>query len=61
MLHARILSVASFGNRINFRVPAYVLDPGQVFLKIDQWRKIAMGFASFVVGSTPAWVNDLMY
>ncbi len=40
MLHAGILSVASFGNNINFRVPAYVIDPGQVFISKEEWRKL---------------------
>ena len=34
-----MLSVASFGNAVNFRVPAYVDDPGQVYLSADEWRK----------------------
>ncbi len=40
MLHAGVLSVASFGNNINFRVPAHVIDPGQVFLSNEEWRKL---------------------
>ena len=40
MLHAGVLSVASFGNRINFRVPAHVTDPGQVFLTSEQWKEL---------------------
>ncbi|MBP2654584.1 MAG: hypothetical protein H6Q73_2153 [Firmicutes bacterium] len=35
-----ILSVASFGNAINFRVPAYVAVPGQAYLSSDEWRKV---------------------
>ncbi|MBP2657795.1 MAG: hypothetical protein H6Q69_827 [Firmicutes bacterium] len=35
-----ILAVASFGNTVNFRVPAYVVDPGQAFLKSDEWRAL---------------------
>lgn len=33
-----VLSVDSFGNAVNFRVPAYVFDPGQVYLTADEWR-----------------------
>jgi hypothetical protein len=32
-----VLSVASFGNTVNFRVPAYVVDPGQAFLSNYEW------------------------
>lgn len=35
-----ILAVASFGNTVNFRVPAYVLDPGQAFLTFEEWRDL---------------------
>lgn len=35
-----ILAVASFGNTVNFRVPAYVVDPGQAFLTADEWRSL---------------------
>ncbi|WP_371380945.1 hypothetical protein [Sporomusa aerivorans] len=35
-----MLSVASFGNTVNFRVPAYVQDPGQAFLTCDEWRSL---------------------
>ena len=35
-----MLSVASFGNTVNFRVPAYVVDPGQAFLTRDEWRSL---------------------
>jgi len=35
-----ILAVASFGNTVNFRVSAYVVDPGQAFLKSDEWRAL---------------------
>jgi hypothetical protein len=40
MLHASVLSVASFGNTINFRVPASVVDPGQVFLSAEKWQEL---------------------
>ena len=33
-----VLSVASFGNTVNFRVPAYVIEAGQSFLTVDEWR-----------------------
>lgn len=32
-----MLSVASFGNTVNFRVPAHVAEPGQEFLTMEQW------------------------
>ena len=35
-----ILSVASFGNGVTGRIPAYVLSNGQEFLSADQWSKI---------------------
>ncbi|TWH48494.1 hypothetical protein [Sporomusa sp. KB1] len=35
-----LLAVASFGNTVNFRVPAYVVDPGQAFLTVDEWRSL---------------------
>jgi len=35
-----LLAVASFGNTVNFRVPAYVVDPGQAFLTADEWRSL---------------------
>ena len=35
-----MLAVASFGNTVNFRVPAYVVDPGQAFLTVDEWRAL---------------------
>lgn len=35
-----VLSVASFGNAVNFRVPAYVVEPGQAYLSASEWRKI---------------------
>ncbi|WP_371363744.1 hypothetical protein SRRS_46300 [Sporomusa rhizae] len=35
-----VLAVASFGNTVNFRVPAHVVEPGQVFLTIEQWRDL---------------------
>ncbi|MBP2635497.1 MAG: hypothetical protein H6Q72_1404 [Firmicutes bacterium] len=35
-----VLSVASFGNTVNFRVPAYVVDPGQSFLSNAEWRNL---------------------
>lgn len=42
MLHAGVFSVASFGNNINFRVPAYVIEPGQTFLTADEWQDLVM-------------------
>lgn len=33
-----VLSVASFGNTVNFRVPASVIEAGQSFLTYDEWR-----------------------
>ncbi|HWR09572.1 hypothetical protein [Sporomusa sp.] len=35
-----VLSVASFGNTVNFRVPADVIEPGQSFLTFDEWRSL---------------------
>ncbi|WP_094605442.1 hypothetical protein SPSIL_001310 [Sporomusa silvacetica DSM 10669] len=35
-----VLSVASFGNTVNFRVPAYVVDPGQAFLSHAEWSNL---------------------
>ena len=35
-----MLAVASFGNTVNFRVPAYVMDPGQAFLAYVEWRAL---------------------
>lgn len=35
-----MLSVASFGNTENFRVPAYVIDPGQAYLSAEEWRNL---------------------
>ncbi|CQR72760.1 hypothetical protein SOV_01430 [Sporomusa ovata DSM 2662] len=35
-----VLSVASFGNTVNFRVPAYVVDPGQIFLSHTEWSNL---------------------
>ena len=35
-----MLSVASFGNTVNFRVPAYVVEPGQAFLSNAEWRNL---------------------
>lgn len=42
MLHAGVLSVASFGNNINFRVPAYVIESGQAFMTADEWQELVM-------------------
>ena len=36
-----ILSVASFGQGVKGRIPAYVLMAGQVFLDADQWSEVA--------------------
>lgn len=33
-----VLSVASFGNTVKFRVPAYVAEPGQEFMTSDEWH-----------------------
>ncbi|BBB89877.1 MAG TPA: hypothetical protein PKA28_11585 [Methylomusa anaerophila] len=38
--YGRVLSGASFGNTENFRVPAEVAVPGQVFLTADEWRTV---------------------
>jgi len=38
--YAGVLSVASFGNAVNFRVPAYVVEPGQAYLSAAQWRVV---------------------
>ncbi|WP_229537436.1 hypothetical protein [Pelosinus baikalensis] len=35
-----ILSVASFGQGVTGRIPAYVLNDGQVFLNAEQWSQI---------------------
>jgi len=35
-----VLSVASFGNAVNFRVPAYVVAPGQAYLSTKEWNKV---------------------
>jgi hypothetical protein len=35
-----LLAVASFSNTVNFRVPAYVEDPGQVFLTSEEWHDL---------------------
>ena len=35
-----ILSVASFGQGVTGRIPAYVLKDGQVFLDAEQWGKV---------------------
>jgi hypothetical protein len=35
-----VLSVASFGNAVNFRVPACVIEPGQAYLSADDWREV---------------------
>lgn len=35
-----MLSVASFGNAVNFRVPASVIDPGQAYLSMEEWRQV---------------------
>ncbi|MDF2875697.1 MAG: hypothetical protein K0R22_2380, partial [Sporomusa sp.] len=35
-----VLSVASFGNTVNFRVPADVIEPGQSSLTLDEWRDL---------------------
>ncbi len=35
-----ILAIASFGNTVNFRVPAAVADPGQAFLTAAEWRNL---------------------
>ncbi|WP_094607632.1 hypothetical protein SPSIL_022760 [Sporomusa silvacetica DSM 10669] len=37
-----VLSVASFGNTENFRVPAYVVEPDQAFLTADEWRGLVI-------------------
>ncbi|MBP1763815.1 MAG: hypothetical protein H6Q65_873 [Firmicutes bacterium] len=37
-----ILSVASFGNVENFRVPAFVLEPGQAYLTAVEWHDLVM-------------------
>ncbi|GMA99511.1 hypothetical protein [Pelosinus sp. IPA-1] len=35
-----ILSVASFGEGVMGRIPAYVLRDGQMFLNANQWSKV---------------------
>ncbi len=37
-----ILSVASFGNVENFRVPAHVIEPGQAYLTAIEWHDLVM-------------------
>ena len=36
--HEGILSVGSFGNTENFRIPAYIVKPGQAYLENSEWR-----------------------
>jgi hypothetical protein len=38
--YAGILSVASFGNAENFRIPAYIVEPGQAYLTAEEWRNL---------------------
>lgn len=38
--YAGVLSVASFGNAVNFRVPAHVDIPGQVYLSENEWHRV---------------------
>jgi len=38
--YGSILSVTSFGNAVNFRVPANVVDSGQVYISSDDWQKV---------------------
>lgn len=33
------LPVASYGNTVNFRVPADVVEPGQVDLTFEEWQQ----------------------
>lgn len=35
-----VLSVASFGQGITARMPAYVIKNGQAFLNRDEWKKL---------------------
>ena len=34
------LAVASYGNTVNFRVPADVIDSGQVDLTFEEWQQL---------------------
>lgn len=34
------LAVASYGNTVNFRVPADVIESGQVDLTLEEWRQL---------------------
>jgi len=35
-----VLSVASFGNAVNFRIPAYVVEPGQTYLSRNERHEV---------------------
>jgi len=41
-----ILSVASFGQGIAGRIPAYVLNGGQAFLNAEQWSQVVSSIAN---------------
>jgi hypothetical protein len=47
-----VLSVASFGNTVNFRVPAYVVETGQAFLSYDQRLSLTKSLISFTQQKT---------
>ena len=34
------LPVASYGNTVNFRIPADVVEPGQVDLTFEEWQQL---------------------
>jgi hypothetical protein len=41
-----ILSVASFGQGVTGRIPAYVLSDGHAFLNLDQWSNVVSSIES---------------
>lgn len=41
-----ILTVASFGQGVTGRIPAYVLSNGQTFLYANQWNKVVFSIVN---------------
>ena len=49
-----ILSVASFGQGVTGRIPAYIIKDGQTFLNAEQWSKVI-----FSIENSPDSYTDI--
>jgi len=49
-----ILSVASFGQGVTARIPAYVLKDGQAFLNAEQWSQVVS-----IIENSPNLYTDI--